>query len=86
VILKIEYYRQANYSIKLGFQSRLDVYNAEWEVYKSLIELGENIAEYIVSVYEINSFNGTDNLDQYFVYSKGKAHLELKKILEDESK
>ncbi len=86
VILKIEYYRQSNLSIKLGFQSRLDVYNAEWEVYKSLIELGESIAEYIVSVYEINSFNGTDNLDQYFLYSKGKAHLELKKILEDESK
>jgi hypothetical protein len=86
VILKIEYYRQVNFSIKLGFQSRLDVYNAEWEVYKSLIELGESIAEYIVCVYEFNSFNGIDNLDQYFLYSKGKAHLELKKILEDESK
>ncbi len=86
VILKIEHYRQANISIKLGFLSKLDLYNAEWEVYKSLIELGESIAEYIVSVIEMNTYYGMDNLDSFFVHSKGNSHLELKKILEDESR
>lgn len=83
VLFKIENNRIANLNYKANQISKWEHYLAEYETYKSLIDLSESISEYLSLVQEWMILSGDNDNQAYYIYKKNSAHRELFTFLKE---